>query len=74
VLGDVRVWTQQGLGGRLGGSRKIDQPPRPTVDRAVERHPEDAAGTAAHPYGHPSAVEPGKRSAPPADPTPPGSD
>jgi len=61
VLGDVHVWTQQGLGGRLGGSREIDPPGRPTVDRAAERHGEDAAGTAAHPYGHPSALESGPR-------------
>jgi hypothetical protein len=61
VLGDVRVWTQQGLGGRLGGSRPIDPPAKPTVDQTAERHGEDAAGTAAHPYGHPGALEPGPR-------------
>ena len=64
VLGDVQVWTQQGIGGRLGGSRKIDAPARPTEDSSAERHPEDASGTAAHPYGHPSALEPGKAAVP----------
>jgi hypothetical protein len=70
VLRDVRIWTQQGLGGRLGGTRKIDPPARPTEDAEAERHPDNEAGTAANPYGHPSALEAGKHAGAEADAAP----
>jgi hypothetical protein len=60
VLGDVQVWTQQGLGTRNGGSRKIDAVPHAAAEPAARRKVEDEVGTALHPFGHPTAIGRGK--------------
>jgi hypothetical protein len=62
VLGDCEIYTQPALGNRLGVERDLAPPPSPMVDPSLVRAP-DAAGTAAFPYGHPSAVGKGTRSA-----------
>ncbi|APR75601.1 Light-harvesting LHII, alpha subunit B / Histone protein [Minicystis rosea] len=62
ILGDCEVYTQSGLGSRLGGTRELAPPPSPMADPSLIRTP-DAAGTAAFPYGHPSAVGKGERPA-----------
>lgn len=61
VLGDVQVWTQQGLGDRLRAPRPVSAPPRPSEDAEAPRKPIDAAGTAAFRFGHPQAVGKGER-------------
>lgn len=61
VLGDIEVWTQPGLGNRLGSPRPVSPPPRPSSDPAARRKPVDAAGSAAFPYGDPRAVGQGTR-------------
>jgi hypothetical protein len=69
VLGDVQVWTQQGLGSRNGGTRQIDPLPQAAADPAARRAAQDEAGTALHPLGHPAAIGRGKQPADkPADP------
>ena len=69
VLGDVRVWTQQGIATRVGVQREIASPPRPSDDASAERfdHEHDPAGTAWNPFGHPRAVGRGVRDAPVPD-------
>jgi hypothetical protein len=64
IEGDVRVWTQQGIGSRLGGTRNIDDIPNPTEDSSLVRSEHGAAGTAWCPLGHPSAVGKGDREPP----------
>lgn len=61
VLGDVQVWTQQGMGDRLRAPRPVSAAPRPSEDPEAPRKPIDAAGTAAFRYGHPQAVGKGER-------------
>src|SRR5262249_46645928 len=51
ILGDVSVWTQQGLADRLRFPRPVSPPPRPATDPTAPRKPIDAAGTAAFPFG-----------------------
>lgn len=70
VLGDVRVWTQQGLGSRNGGTRPIDPAPNPSADAQAERHAPNAAGTAAHPYGDPGAIDDAQSESAQAEPPP----
>jgi len=62
VLGDIKVWTQGGIGSRVGVPRPLDPAPRAGEDGS-ERfdHEHDPAGTAWHPYGHPYAVGQGNR-------------
>lgn len=61
VLGDVQIWTQQGMSDRLRSPRPVAPPPRPSEDPEAPRKPVDAAGTAAFPFGHPLAVGKGER-------------
>lgn len=63
VLGDVEIWTAGGLPDRLRSPRPVAAPPNPSKDPAAKRKPVDAAGTAAFPLGHPSAVGKGQREA-----------
>lgn len=60
ILGDCEVTTQAGLANRLRSPRPIAPPPRPTEDPSLLKA-EDASGTAAFPYGHPSMVGCGTR-------------
>jgi hypothetical protein len=71
VLGDLRVWTQQGLASRNDFARNIDAVPNPSSDPAALRHAADEAGTSAHPYGDPSALDPGPSTAAASEPPPP---
>jgi len=64
VLGDVQVWTQQGLDGQQAVIGSIDPPPQPVSDADAPRHEPSAAGTAHCPYGHPKAVGKGTREPP----------
>ncbi len=61
VNGDVSVWTQQGIGSRVGGQRDLLPNPQPLTDESAPRHVRDAAGTAHCPYGHPREVGKGTR-------------
>jgi hypothetical protein len=61
ILGDVQVWTQQGLGDRLRSPRPVTPPDSPAKDPTAPRKPVDAAGTAAFPFGDPRAVGKGQR-------------
>lgn len=63
ILGDIQVWTQAALRERFRSPRPIDEPPNASTDKTVPRHPNDAAPTAAFPFGHPSAVGKGERQA-----------
>jgi hypothetical protein len=63
VLGDAEIWTAGGLPDRLRSPRPVAPPPNATLDPSAPRKPIDAAGTAAFPYGHPSAVGKGQREA-----------
>lgn len=63
VLGDVEIWTAGGLPDRLRAPRPVAPPPNPSKDPDARRKPNDAAATAAFPYGHPSAVGKGQREA-----------
>jgi hypothetical protein len=62
ILGDLQVWTQSTTD-RLRSPRPVSPPPRPATDHDAARHPVDASGTAAFPYGNPLAVGNGKREA-----------
>jgi hypothetical protein len=70
VLGDVKVYTQQGLGSRASVPRPVSPPPNPSDDPSAARfdHEHDAAGTAWNVYGHPKAVGRGTREAPRYEP------
>jgi hypothetical protein len=70
ILGDCKIWTQQGIGTRLRAPRPLDAAARPTEDPRAERfdHAHNAAGTAWNPYGHPKAVGRGARDAPRYEP------
>ena len=62
VLGDIKVYTQGGIGSRIGVPRPLDPAARAGEDGSeMFDHPNDAAGTAWHPYGHPHAVGKGDR-------------
>ena len=62
VLGDIKVWTQGGLGSRVGQPRPLDPAARAGEDGSeVFDHANDPGGTAWHVYGHPHAVGEGKR-------------
>jgi hypothetical protein len=61
ILGDVEVWTQQGLRDRLVAPRPVTQPPSPATDKTAKRKPIDAAGTAAFVFGDPREVGKGER-------------
>lgn len=61
ILGDLEVWTQQGLGDRLRNPRPVTAPPSPATDPTAKRKPIDAAGTAAFPFGDPREVGKGMR-------------
>jgi hypothetical protein len=63
ILGDLQVWTQQGLADRLRSPRPISAPPSPATDPTAPRKPIDASGTAAFPFGDPRAVGKGTREA-----------
>lgn len=66
ILGDCKIFTQQGLGSRTKVPRPVAPVPVPAEDPHAERfdHHNDAAGTAWNPYGHPKAVGTGTREAP----------
>lgn len=61
ILGDVQVWTQQGLRDRLESPRPVTSAPSPGTDKTAARKPIDAAGTAAYPFGDPREVGKGER-------------
>ena len=65
VLGDCKIWTQQGMASRARVPRPIAPAARAGEDGS-ERfdHENDAAGTTWNPYGHPHAVASGTRDAP----------
>ncbi len=56
VLGDVKVYSMPAASSRVRVDRAIDAPPMPTIDPGAARKPDDAASTAAHVYGHPTAI------------------
>jgi ferredoxin len=56
VLGDLKVYSVPAAANRVGQPRLIAPPPSPVRDPAAPRKPDDAASTAAHIHGHPSAV------------------
>jgi hypothetical protein len=65
VLGDCKVWTQQGIGSRAGVQRTLEPAPRAGEDGSEKLdHAHSPAGTAWNPYGHPKAVGGGTREAP----------
>ncbi len=70
ILGDCKIYTQQGLVSRAKVPRPIAPVPNPSEDAEAERfdHEHDAAGTAWNPYGHPKAVGTGTREAPKYEP------
>lgn len=61
ILGDMQVWTQQGLRDRLESPRPVSPSPSPATDKTAVRKPVDAAGTAAYPFGDPREVGKGER-------------
>ncbi len=63
VLADCEVTTQGGLANRLRSPRPVTTPDRPSQDPSARKREHDASGTAAFPYGHPSAVGKGNRPA-----------
>ena len=65
VLGDAEIWTAGGLPDRLRSPRPVAPVPNPSKDPSATRKPIDAAGTAAFPLGHPSAIGKGQREAVP---------
>jgi hypothetical protein len=72
VMGDLKVYSIPAAANRVGGARVIASVPSPVNDPSAPRKPDDAASTAAHVHGHPSAV--GRGAAPePAIPAPPPS-
>jgi ferredoxin len=56
VGGDLRVTTMAAASERAGRLRPVERPPSPASDPAAARKPDDAAPTALHIHGHPSAV------------------
>ncbi len=65
VLGDIEVWTQQGIGYRLAQSRPVSKPARTSEDGSARfDHENNAASTAWNHYGHPKAVGTGTREPP----------
>ncbi len=66
ILGDCKVFTQQGLGSRARAPRPIAPVPVPSTDATAERfdHEHLASATAWNPHGHPKAVGQGLREAP----------
>jgi hypothetical protein len=65
VLGDIQVWTQQGMGSRANRPRPLSPAPRAGEDGSeLFDHENNAAGTAWNVYGHPHAVGTGEREAP----------
>lgn len=62
VLGDIKVYTQGGIGSRIGVPRPLDPAARAGEDGSeMFDHENDPDGTAWHPYGHPHAVGKGER-------------
>jgi ferredoxin len=70
VLGDLKVYSIPAAADRVGRPRVIASVPSPVADLTAPRKPDDAASTAAHVHGHPSAVG---RGAPVEIPAPPPS-
>ena len=69
ILGDCQVWTQQGIGTRLGAPRPLAPAARAAEDGSeLFDHERNAAGTAWNPYGHPHAVGKGTREPPKYEP------
>jgi hypothetical protein len=70
ILGDCKIYTQQGLVNRTRVPRPVAPVPVPSDDPNAERfdHEHNAAGTAWNPYGHPTAVGQGTREAPKYEP------
>jgi hypothetical protein len=56
VLGDLKVYSSPAGASRVGRARVIAGVPSPVIDPTAPRKPDDAASTAAHVHGHPSAV------------------
>lgn len=69
VLGDCKVWTQQGMSMRLRQPRPLDPAARAGQDGS-ERfdHEHNSSGTTWNVYGHPYAVGGGKREPPKYEP------
>jgi hypothetical protein len=61
ILGDMEIWTQQGLRDRLQSPRPVTAAPSPATDKTAARKPIDAAGTAAFVFGDPREVGKGER-------------
>lgn len=65
VLGNIEVWTQQGIGYRLAQSRPLSKPARAGEDGSARfDHKNNPASTAWNHYGHPKAVGSGTREPP----------
>jgi len=73
VRGDLKVYSLPAADDRVGKARAIEAPPSPVADPAARRKPDDAASTAAHVHGHPSAIGRGgaAREVPPPSPSRP---
>jgi ferredoxin len=56
VVGDLNVYSIPAAANRVGQPRLIAEVPSPVLDPSAPRKPDDAASTAAHVHGHPSAV------------------
>jgi uncharacterized 2Fe-2S/4Fe-4S cluster protein (DUF4445 family) len=56
VQGDLKVYSIPAASDRVNVTRTIAEPPSPVADPGAPRKPADAASTAEHLYGHPSAV------------------
>jgi ferredoxin len=56
VVGDLKVYSIPAAANRVGQERTIAAVPSPVADPSAPRKPDDAASTAAHVHGHPSAV------------------
>jgi uncharacterized 2Fe-2S/4Fe-4S cluster protein (DUF4445 family) len=61
VLGDLKVYSLPAAANRVGTTRPIGPVPSPVLDPSAPRKPDDAASTAAHVHGHPSAVGRGQQ-------------
>lgn len=73
VLGDLKVYSIPAAATRVGKPRTIASVPSPVLDPSARRKPDDAASTAVHVHGHPSAVGRGVTPMPPEIPPPPPS-
>lgn len=71
VNGPLKVYSVPAAAERVNVPRSIAPPPSPVADPSAPRKPADAASTAEHLYGHPSAVGRGGAPVPPPAPSHP---